>query len=480
MKALRVYETRIEIHPYNLGEFPEIECACSTAYDKVTHKRKPIGFYYDKEASTLTVPRGINIAWLSQLTGAYPTYYNGWDIENMRERYSISLKPKNANQYKAIYFLLQWHEFMTYVKYSQFVLTVEPGFGKTYCALVAALQRGKRTIIILPSSKIKEQWITTIKKYTKVNMNQVLDLVGCEKMLELLKGEVKYDIIVTLHQTITNFLNEYGFNMLKEFFNHLQCGTKIIDEAHLFFENTLAIDFCSNIPKNYYLSATFTRSDPLEINLFRLCFANAVQYGSELGVTKNVVYTFVYYNSSPSEQEQIRIKTAYGTSNYRFIDYALKRDKNLTILDAFFHTLKMSKEHEGKTLVIVPKVENCEFFAKLIQGEYPEDIVGTVHSKHKKEENFKIIEESTILISTFGSLGTGSDISGLRNLIVCDIFSSSVISRQLPKRLRPLENGELSYCYEVVDSGFEAILDMVRRKKKYIKRIAHEINEVHR
>lgn len=480
MKALRIYETRIEIFPYRLGEYPELERICSTAWDKAKHTRHPIGFHYEKDTKTLIIPRGINITWLSQITGTTPTYYNGWDIENMKTAYRVLQKPRSVDQFKAIHFLLQYRNFSNYAKYSQFVLTVEPGFGKTYCGIVAMLQRKKRTLIVIPSLQIKAQWMDTLRTKTTVDMDRVLDLVGVTAMDELLKEDVDYDIIFVHHRTIGNYIEKYGYERMREFFDHLKCGTKIIDEAHLYFESTLNIDFCSNIPKNYYLTATFTRSNRLEINLFHLVFANAIQYGVELGVTKNVIYTFVYYNSNPNQREQSRIKTAYGTSNYRFIDYALKRDPNLSVVDTFFYTLSLSREHYGKTLVILPKIENCELFMQMIKEEYPNEIVGTVHSKHKKEENLRIQEECTIILSTFGSLGTGADIPGLQNLIICDIFSSGVISHQLPKRLRPLPDGKFSYCYEIVDSGFESIMDMVRRKKKYIKQITHEINEIWR
>ena len=131
MKALRVYETRIEIYPYYIGEYPELERVCSTKYDSVRHKVEPLGFHYDKETQTLTVPRGVSINWLNQLTGAYPTYYYAEHEAKMKYSYKVTAKPKNEAQIRAVFFLLSRSYFQKYAKYSQLSLNVEPGFGKT-------------------------------------------------------------------------------------------------------------------------------------------------------------------------------------------------------------------------------------------------------------------------------------------------------------------------------------------------------------
>lgn len=478
MKALRVYQTRIEIYPYELGENPDLEMMCSTDWVVAEHRRIPLGFYYNEETKTLTIPRGLNVARVSDMFDAMPTYYLAEREAMMRYNYKMTARPRNENQVKAILFLLSKGDFAKYNRYSQLALNVEPGFGKTYCSIAAALERHMRTIIIVHSNQIKEQWLDTLYTKTNVPKERILDLSGSAAMQKLMTDDVDCDIIITLHGTLESFISKYGYDKMREFMNHLECGTKIIDEAHLYFTSTIKIDFCSNVAKNIYLTATFTRSNRTEVKLFNLFFANTIRYGEEFGITKNVVYSFVYYNSRPNEKEIARVHTKYGTSGYRFIEYAIDRDRNATFVGAFFYALSLAKQHPGKILVVVPKIAYVEFLAKLIKQEYPEDIVGTVHSKHTKDENTQIEEESDIIVSTFGSLGTGADIPGLRNLIIGELYSSPVTANQLPKRLRPLANGEDSYCYELVDGGFEAILDMVRRKTKYIKRIAKKIDKI--
>ena len=54
-KVINVYNTHIEIHPYHLGENPQLEHTFST-YDAVEHHYNPIG--YCVCGDTLYLPRG--------------------------------------------------------------------------------------------------------------------------------------------------------------------------------------------------------------------------------------------------------------------------------------------------------------------------------------------------------------------------------------------------------------------------------------
>lgn len=476
MKSLRVYSTRIEIYPYELGEYDKLERWCSTDYNKSTHSFDPIGCYYDEEEHTLIIPRGINIDSLHQMTGAFPTYYDNYNYEIMKEKYKVLRKPKNEEQVRALYSMLQKDQ---PVFFRQMVLEAYPGFGKTYCAIVCALELGLRTIIITPFTAVHEQWIESITAYTTVDPKRILDLCsfnGTKAIHDILKKEIKCDVVLILQQTVNAYLKAYGYRGLKELFDHLRCGTKIIDEVHLFFKTTIMIDFSSNIKNNFYLSGTCSRSNPLEVRLFKRYFSAARKYGKEIEIQKHIIYNFIYYDSNPSQIDQGSIMTAHGTSNYNFINYALKQDPNKMYISAFFHALESAKEHAGRILAIFPKIETCDLFAAMIKNQYPDEKVGIIYSKNTLEENKNSKKNATIIISTFNSIGTGGDIDGLQSMIIGDLFSSEITSKQFPNRLRKLSNGEDCYCYELVDTGFESIMAMVRRKRKYLDQFSKKIN----
>lgn len=474
MKTLRVYPTKIEISPYHAGDYPDVERLCSTEYYRNLHKRIPIGFLV--EDNTLYVPRGMNLQYLSNKTGSIPTMCEGSKYLPMKKEYKMTSTPRNKDQQDAIHFLLGEGAYTKSKRYAQLALVVQPGFGKTYCATSGMIGLKRKTIIILHRDVIRSQWLSAFKKHTTIDMKRVCEIQGSEYMkdLALPKNIMKYDIYLVLHQTIGSYERTYGREGLREWFDQMGFGLKIVDEVHYGFQQTIDTDFCSNVDKNFYLTATFTRSDPREVNIFRRVFANTMKFGDELDVHKNVIYNMVYYNSNPSSVEQAAVKTGYGLSSIKFADYSFKRDPYMTIYSIFFRVLKIAMKHEGKIIVVIPKIEYCEEIVELIQKQYPHVHVGAVHSRKTKLQNEKTKENAEIIVSTISSLGTGADIERVRSLIIMEPYSSKLIAKQLTGRLRPYGE-EDSYAYELVDCGFESIVSMVNRRTPYLNGICKSV-----
>lgn len=476
MKEVDVYPTRIEIYPYSTPDkFDLIVKMCSTGWDAVAHKRYPIGCAYVSAEQKLIVMRGADLVAISKLLNAYPSYHRSSRAAKMKYSYRMKVVPKNKDQVRAIRFLTCSGEYTNLVKYSQQSLNTEPGFGKTYCAISAALIRGKRTIVVLHNSIVKDQWVKTLQSITDVPRERIIDITGTDHMTKLMEDEVDGDIFLVLHQSVAAYFRSKGYSETKAWFDHMECGTKIIDETHLFFANTVQIDFLSNIDKSWYLTGTMTRSNSLEIGLFKRYFSNTPSFGNDLEKTRNVVYSFIEYNSYPDEQYQSYILTKRGPNTSRFIKYALEYDERRTIIDVILYAMRLVKENDGRTLILLPKIDSGETVREVLEKEYPNDIVRTLHSKHPPTYNAETKEKATIIISTIGSIGTGSDISGLRNMIIAEPYTSEVTANQLPKRLRPLPNGELSYCYDVVDIGFEPMCGMQHKRAKFLRKCCNSV-----
>ena len=232
----------------------------------------------------------------------------------------------------------------------------------------------------------------------------------------------------------------------------------------------MLIDFFSNVPRNYYLTATFGRSDVTEQRIFNQAFGNAVRYGEELNSRKHINYQFVFFNSNPSQIQQRSIKTNYGVSSYRYADYAFKTDEFKTLESVMYQVLDTCLLREGRTLIVVPKIENTEYLSEKLKERYPSKKVGSVNSKKSDDDNLDIKENYDIIISTVKSLGTGSDIKKLRNLIIAEPHSSKIISKQLIGRLREYSSTEDTYAYELTDAGFSSIMRMIGRRLPEIKK----------
>lgn len=472
-KICKVYSTRIEIEPYELGDIPQIENMTSI-WDPRTYQKIPYG--YCQTDNKIIIPRGISLMLLQKLTRNPPTIcYNTDKPVNMKYRYHMKCEPRDEYQQQAINFLLSKYGFENGKRYSQLSLNLATGFGKTYCATNAMLQEGVRTIIITHKEGIKEQWIKTFEEKTDILPDRVINISGSKDIEDIVNGNNDYDIFLVNHATISSYARKYGWDAIAEFFDITGFGLKIIDEVHLCFTNTIYIDFFSNVRRNYYLTATFERSDQKETQLFKRVFANTLTFGGDLERRKHVIYNFMLFNSNPSYADQMSIQTARGVSSYLYADYAFKKDPEHCIMIALMKVMTQCMSVEGKTLIVVPKIENIEMLADVLIRKYPDKKIGSICSKASKVENELVKAESEIIISTIKGIGTGSDIAKLRNLVIMEPHSSKITSTQLIGRLREYANDKDTYVYELVDVGFMSILNQVSMRLPTVRKKCKEV-----
>lgn len=471
MKSIDVYPTRIEVYPwYKVSWRDPVITNSSSDFNPKTRKRDSQAFMFDEEHQKLILMRGMEINWLAKMVDGYPHFKSGMKGVRMKYKYRVHTLPRSSDQIRAIKFLAGIGEYEFTTKYSQLTLNSEPGFGKTYCTIVTMLERRERTIIIVPSTIIGKQWIDSLMEHTTMKRERIKVLHGKEDMDKIYTESVDADILITTHSTLGQYIRNEGVEKTRSWFDRMKCGTKIIDEAHYWFNNTVMIDFCSNIEKNYYLTASMTRSNSLEVRLFKRYFGSAVSIGEEFEYTKNVVYTFVDYDSSPSMESQVFVMTSRGPSPSRFAKYAYEMDEYHTAEIVLLDTLREARTHDGRTLVIASRIFACEKIKEIIQKQYPDLVVATVHSRNKVEDNFAAKDHADIIIATVRGLGFGADIQFLRTIIITEIYSSEVTAIQLPKRLRPWEDGSDSYCYDLCDYGFDFISSQVKKRTRVLKK----------
>lgn len=467
MKNFFVYSTRIEVTPYEEGDCEEIERMCSY-YDPALHTRIPIGYCITDDK--IIIPRGFSLQKLSKICGTNPTMCMNYDPPAMMKyKYETKFPPRDENQEKAIRFLTCDGEFKKNEKYTQFALNLETGYGKTYCMIHSLLKMQRRCVVILHQKKIKKQWIDELRNKSTVNMDRVCNITGQKELNAIIKGDNDYDIFFVNHQSITAFANKYGWDKVTELFEKMDVSVKVYDEAHLCFKNILYIDFFTNVPKNYYLTATFDRSDPKEAPLFKRTFANTIRFGEDIHKRKHVNYNIIYFNSNPSTKDQYSIRTARGVSSYLYADYAFKRDIYHSLEGALYQIIDGAIREEGKIAIVVPKIENVNYLKETLQERYNQFRIGTINSKNTEEENEDVKANCDIIVTTIKSIGTGSDIKKLRTLIIAEPHSSKTISNQLIGRLREYSPDKDTFVYELVDSGFQLLLNMVARRYRTMK-----------
>ena len=134
--------------------------------------------------------------------------------------------------------------------------------------------------------------------------------------------------------------------------------------------------------------------------------------------------------------------------------------------------LNIVKDIEGQYVILVGLKENTLIMKEFIEEKFPQwkDNVGIIDSDidEKAQEDE---EKKKIIITTFGSFGTGVDRDTINVIIMLEPYSSEIICRQLIGRLR-----NKGVYIEILDKGirkreteqFEKVKDIISECSKKV------------
>lgn len=463
---IEVRHTSIHIHDYELHDSEVLEKKLSV-YDQQRYRYNMKAAQWDPESKTLFIPRGIDINFLEKIFSTPASMvYESDPAEPLSIRCKVA--PRDNLQRDAIAFLIGAEKYKYTKKYSQLLLNLPTGKGKTYVMTTALQFIGERAIIIVPNEKLKKQVIDTFLKMTNVGKEFIIDIKGKNEINRIFKQSLpKYKIYVTCHGTLISHAKRDGWDSVEKFFKHIKVGVKIYDEAHLYFDNILKIDFHTNTKRTIYMTATFKRSDYSENILFNTCFKNVVRFGYDVEeIRKHVMYAGIQYNSHPSLDTQTFMVTNMGFNKIRYSDYQVKQD---TFFDALDYAIKYFRRYEGKIMVLTSTIDAVEKIKDFIDENYKDLSVSSYHSKLSDEDKEKSFI-ADIICSTPKSAGTGADIPGLRTVIMCESYASEIQAEQVSGRLREYSSTDSTFYVELIDIGFPKVYKMWRNRLPFFKK----------
>ena len=489
---IRKYPSHLELEPYDSGDDPAIERYCSTDRTYFQKYTKPIGMHIDKDRRILYAARGCSINWLEQRYGEKVIEMPTNPGSPMSKKWKMTCPPKNEFQKEAIDFLNGDNTFWKVRNIQQVGLNVKPGFGKTYSTISAIINRGKKALIFVPTTLIRNQWIQSFLEKTNVPKDKIL-VLDSSTMIDseiLNKKKITEDIFIMTTSLFTAYLKSHGFDVTKRVIDKLNVGTKVIDEAHLRLAAVMKIEFVCNVERNYYLTATFSRSNPAEVKLFARIFANVPMYKQDKkDIEKNVNYVQVQFRGWVNSYVVSRISELKTNQSLGYLMYEFRTgwfselyqpdalsNMETVLLNVIDYAFGLA---DGKMLVTVALIDIVDKVTEYIQKLYPDKKVGTVYSKNDKETNELNKQESDIIVSTIGSFGTGSDVVGLRHIVNIEPFNSKLTTRQLFGRLRPFEDGSDCYFFDIVDIDFPYIQKMINKKLDTVHKVAKAEKELH-
>ena len=478
-----VFHTHLEIVNLLDSELFQIKKRYSK-WDDVCHRYEPISYYY--ENNILYLPRGTDINKLASLLHTRNVVYGKREDKPLRiPKYEFKGTPKSSIQADATKFLLSVERFAGSDKYSQKGLNLDTGEGKTFATICNVINRQLRAMIIVDAIKLKKQWMNEFMKFSSITEDRLFDIDSSDTMIKLMnEPKLNYDVFFINHQTLSSYAKQYGWLAVRKFMIKLGIGIKVFDEAHLFFKNTLLIDFFSNCRFTIYLTATFGRSDKREAYLYNDAFANVYRFGEETSTysdkVRHTIYIPAFFSSNIDIGELYRLTTNHGFSKDRYIEYVIKRDKGHWCLSNMLSLLDEALEREGKVLVIGTTIESCEEIKKKIEKRFGKDLaIDTVHSKQKKSFE-SVIDNNRVIVSTVKSVGKGLNIPKLRSIINLEPIASKIIFIQLLGRLRRYnpDTDESTYFYDLIDTSIPRCIEFYDLKKPAIEKIVKDIQPI--
>lgn len=367
----------------------------------------------------------------------------------------------------------------------------------TFMACYSAIKVGLRTLIIVPTSGIKQQWGETLTGMFNVSPDKV-KLVNSPKDFI----NVKADFVVVSQASLAVLNKTYD---LEKIMKANKFGIKVIDEVQMWFHNIIKVDGNSNICHNWYLTGTFGRSGEEENSLYQTMFGDLSIFrekdknptlfnrkpGNVYGMKPHMHVKMVWMKSGLSP-EQIRKATSsmryseragkwvrYGLSIPTYTEMVIPSDATMTkFLKSLLRVVKMANEEVtyGKMLILTPTIASVNVIFGYVKQMYPNLKIGTIHSKNSKADNDRIKAECDILISTVKSCGTGFDVKDLSKLVVAEQFKSWILADQVSGRLRRRPDGKDTYMWDIADSQIpqlrawaNARADVLRKKSKTFK-----------
>ena len=480
------YPTHYEVTPYVAGYNRDLEVNLSV-WNKPYYRWEPLG--YRIIGQTLYLPKGIDSEILSQTfrTQVFPGEL--YKERYVKKKYHMLLPPRDNLQKVAIDFIIGQGEYAYTRRQNQVAINLRPGDGKTYCTIHGIIESGRRALIITHASKIRSQWYDEFLKTTDVPESELMIVDGVSDMEKIITGDADADFFFINHQTLQSAERNKGINFIIDFFDKIQTGIKVYDEAHYEFASIVKLDMLSNIPKTYYLTATFRRTNSRENKIFGIVFASVFKFSnkmyeaalqgsishdgddSEVEMRKHTIYCPIEYNSHPLQENLMEMYNKLGLfSGFNYIKYELSNKYAFEKLhEALGLVFGMIKDTPGRILIVNPKVDCCELIKEVVHEICPNRSIGTIHSKNTKDDNIKN-SSCDIIVSTIKSNGLGVNISKIRFLINLEPFSSTVIAEQLRGRLRPYSSTEYTYFFDLADIGVPKAAEFLKRRTRFYKK----------
>lgn len=325
------------------------------------------------------------------------------------------------------------------------ILTVGCGKGKTSMSIWLATQLKQKTLIIVHTGVLQEQWVENITKFVP------------EAKVGIIKGkkfEVEgKDFVIAMLQTVCNPRKNFTWKDFKEF------GTTIIDEAH----HISAPSFSRSLPviSSKYkigLSATPERNDKLE-KIFYWYLGPSMWYDRSSNKTLIPLVKIVNYIDEDYEE---KYKYNGSPDLHAMTEQILDNIKRNRFI---IHQTGLMVEKGRQVLVLSSRKKHLKELKKRFDRKYTDYTSGFYVGGMKPKD----LEESTkcnVLFGTYQLVSEGFDLPTLNTLIMT---TPKKEVEQIVGRILRAKTTHEPFVIDIVDS-FGVYQNQGRYRDRYYKK----------
>jgi superfamily II DNA or RNA helicase len=331
------------------------------------------------------------------------------------------------------------------------VLTLQTGQGKTATSLAAIADLKQRVGIVI-LARYFDKWISDVAENYGINSDRVITVQGFKQLRDVMKKAmtvgITEDVIVITSRSLQDYITGYELTRYslgpkwlvppEQLYELLGIGIRLIDETHQHFHLNFKLDLFTHIPKCIYLSATLESSDKFINEMYSIAYPLACRRSNNVYM-KYIDVTAVTYHVT--DYSKIRCSQRGNYNHTAYEQWIMKRKdilKNyLEMIYAIVDKEYLQKRKDSqRMLIFAATIELCEIIRDYLAKRIPALTV----SKYNAEDEYNVLMESDITVSTLGSSGTAVDIKHLITVLMTTALSSKQSNLQALGRLRELRD----------------------------------------
>lgn len=334
------------------------------------------------------------------------------------------------------------------------ILEAKPGFGKTMLGIEIICARAQKTLVIVHTRALLDQWIKRISDYCEIDPREI-GIIGDGKW------RIGERVTIASYQTLLS----RGTKTIKNEF-----GLVVVDECHHVPANTFS-KVVRGFAARYCLGLTATpfRKDKLD-RLMRFYVGPIVPTSSQTSddetdlLPANRVPTKLIWRTTALNIEKAETKEFVEIGTILAADPGRLQQVAGDVL----HSV-----HQGKKIIVLSeRVGHAEALYMMLKMNAPELKIALVTGQLKKEDREQILLQVKnnayqVMVATGGVVGEGFDWPAADTLFLAFPFSWKGKLIQYVGRIQRVSPGKTQACvYDYLDLNIEILRAMGRKRAR--------------